>query len=522
MTTRNKPAKSVKHTTKHAAIFGAALSSAFVATEIQADVLDITWDGGQASVEVDFQVNEFCGPPIETLDIDQLIAGPDLRVFFGSYECTLYPASGTVTIRVGSAFRDVMGDIASVGFLDRGVNIDPQTIADLGFLRLDSSGTFFAGFKTNDGNVGWFRVEIDSDSVIVSEGEVATNGESLIVGGTDLCGPAVDLLDGILTIEGTGDADLINVSRENGVVSAELNGCTETFPAGTVKELVINGNDGDDEIVVNFRDRKTIRGGSGDDVITVDGPGSGASIFGEDGDDTIVGGPSPDFIEGGAGNDNLSGRGGRDWLDGGAPVAGSPDMNIINGGNGGDTILGGEDVDMILGGDGADTIYAFGGDDLVEAGAGADQIFGAAGADCIYGGPADDLINGGDGDDGLFGGDGRDSISGGQGADFVIGGSGSDNIQGGAEDDTIFGNEGLDILGGGAGDDVILGGVGNDTISGGPGNDTLLGQSQHDILNGDGGDDTLTGGLGFDELNGGDGTDTATDTGEAGETSIEN
>ena len=105
MTTRNKPAKSVKHTTKHAAIFGAALSSAFVATEIQADVLDITWDGGQASVEVDFQVNEFCGPPIETLDIDQLIAGPDLRVFFGSYECTLYPLPVPLLSELGLPFE---------------------------------------------------------------------------------------------------------------------------------------------------------------------------------------------------------------------------------------------------------------------------------------------------------------------------------------------------------------------------------------------------------------------------------
>lgn len=509
---------------KYASVFGAALSSAFVTQEIQADVLDISWNAGQASVQVTYERVGSCSPPFTPLDIDQLGIGRDLLVFYGTYECSTGIGSGVVDFQVRSAFRD--GQIASLGFVERGDVIDPQTLANLGNrIRFDGpDGSGFAAFRTTDGNVGWFKIEVDEINEVVTfaEGEVATMGESLVVGGNDLCGAAVDLLDGVLTIEGTSDDDVIAVSTANGMVTAELNGCEESYPVGSVAEVVIDGDDGADNITVNFSDGKTIMGGADNDTITVNGRGLGADIFGEEGDDTIVGGAGPDFILGGAGNDDISGRGGADILDGGAPRAGFPDMNIINGGNGADLILGGEDVDIVFGNDGADRISLFGGDDIVDAGSGSDEIFSGAGNDLVIGGPAADLISGGAGDDELDGGAGQDTIFGGAGEDVITGGAANDVIQGGTGNDTINGNAGLDTLGGGAGDDTITGGVGNDTISGGPGNDTLNGQAQHDVIHGDGGDDTLTGGLGFDELHGGAGVDTATDTGEAGETGIEN
>ena len=104
----------------------------------------------------------------------------------------------------------------------------------------------------------------------------------------------MDLLDGVLTIEGTPDNDVVSISRSNGMVIADLNGCQETYPVGDVNEVVVLGEDGDEEITVNFDLDKTIRGGAGNDTITVDGPGLGADIFGDDGDDTLVGGPSSD------------------------------------------------------------------------------------------------------------------------------------------------------------------------------------------------------------------------------------
>ena len=512
-------------TIKFASMFGAAFSSTFVFQEIQADVLDITWNGGQASAQVDFVENDFCAPPIEDLDIDQLGVGRDLRVLYGTYVCSTGIGSGFVDLRVRSAFPT--GQIESFGFFNQGDVLDPQTLTNLSN-RLDlfnPPNSAFVGFRTSGGNVGWFKIDFDDSTrgpMIFSIGEVATMGESLVVGGNDLCGAAVDLLDGVLTVQGTSNDDVIAVSTANGMVTAELNGCEESYPVGSVAEVVIDGDDGADNITVNFSDGKTIMGGADNDTITVNGPGLGADIFGEEGDDTIVGGAGPDLILGGAGNDDISGRGGADILDGGAPRAGFPDMNIINGGNGADLILGGEDVDIVFGNEGADRISLFGGDDIVDAGSGSDEIFSGAGNDLVIGGPAADLISGGAGDDELDGGAGQDTIFGGAGEDVITGGAANDVIQGGTGNDTINGNAGLDTLGGGAGDDTINGGVGNDTISGGPGNDTLNGQAQHDVIHGDGGDDTLTGGLGLDELHGGAGVDTATDTGEAGETGIEN
>lgn len=498
--------------------YGVAISSLFVANEIQADVETITWNGGEAEVILSIGQTGFSS---QEMDLDQFPNG----IYTIEFTATKYAFSSCVgslsQACVTFSFESLRGlphAIVGLDSFDSGERIQPGTVPSVSFPRKQ-----FIGFVTTDGNQGWFRADITGSTTIYGSGQIATNGEDLIAGvfiGDDQCGAAVNLLDGVLTIDGTADDDVIEVFTLNGKVTARLNDCAEQFD-GPVNEIVIDGQDGDDEISVTLNGDKTIFGQAGDDTITVNGPGA-ANIFGADGDDTIVGGSGPDIIEGGAGNDSLNGRGGADWLDGGAPVAGSPDMNTIDGGTGADMIFGGEDVDIIIAGDGPDTILTFGGDDLINGGLGNDEIIAGAGSDTIIGGPANDFISGGTGNDDISGGPGKDNIFGGAGEDEITGGSASDNIQGGSDNDTIEGNDGLDIIAGGPGDDTIFGGVGNDTISGGPGNDILCGQNQHDIINGEGGNDTLTGGIGFDELNGGGGTDTATDTGEAGESSIEN
>ena len=62
-----------KSSIKNVSIFGAALSSVFIAPEIQADVVDITWNSGESEVVVDhLRVRD--GAPLQPryLDIDQL------------------------------------------------------------------------------------------------------------------------------------------------------------------------------------------------------------------------------------------------------------------------------------------------------------------------------------------------------------------------------------------------------------------------------------------------------------------
>ncbi|WDP90361.1 MAG: VWA domain-containing protein [Desulfobacter sp.] len=67
-----------------------------------------------------------------------------------------------------------------------------------------------------------------------------------------------------------------------------------------------------------------------------------------------------------------------------------------------------------------------------------------------------DIIDGGDGNDTIYGQEGIDIIDGGAGDDTINGGSGNDIINGGAGDDTINGGTGNDTIDGGEGFDTLL------------------------------------------------------------------
>lgn len=313
---------------------------------------------------------------------------------------------------------------------------------------------------------------------------------------------------GVLVVNGTGLADTINVFTVTGGVNKVVNGVTEFVP--DVSSVEINGLNGSDQILTNFPG-VVIFGGGGSDSITVNGP-SGSTIYGEGGDDIILGSGGGDLIDGGSGNDNIDGRSGADVIDGGS-MSLNPGLNTLRGGPGRDFLIGGSNNDIMFGDAGNDVLLGKAGNDQMDGGAGADVMEGAQGFDIMVGGDGVDLIRGGSGDDVISGGDGRDFITGGEGIDVIGGGNGNDVISGGGSADVIFGASGNDDISAGSGPDVINGGSGNDTINGDYG---------ADIVNGNFGDDVLTGGPGIDELHGGPGFDTATDTGEAGETGIEN
>ena len=82
----------------------------------------------------------------------------------------------------------------------------------------------------------------------------------------------------------------------------------------------------------------------------------------------------------------------------------------------------------------------------------------------IVGTPDNDLLFGGDGNDTLDGGLGNDTLDGGAGADLLLGGLGADVLIGGAGADSLYGGDGDDVLEGGAGGDILYGGAGNDTF----------------------------------------------------------
>ena len=89
-------------------------------------------------------------------------------------------------------------------------------------------------------------------------------------------------------------------------------------------------------------------------------------------------------------------------------------------------------------------------------------------------------------------------------------GSASTYILAGAGDDVVDAGKGFDTVYGGDGNDYIAGGIDDDQLFGGAGNDVLFGGSDNDLLSGGRGDDRLEGGTGDDTLIGGAGKDEMT------------
>jgi hypothetical protein len=144
--------------------------------------------------------------------------------------------------------------------------------------------------------------------------------------------------DGVV-FHGTDGNDRIHISRRVG-------------PGGPEVVAQINGL----TIVAGYQGGETVSvfAGAGNDHVTVDASVTTwrAELFGEDGNDHLIGGPLGDLLDGGAGNDRLEGGDGDDELIGGA---------------GHDIFDGGAGADRIHAGDGAiDVIFADLADQLLD------------------------------------------------------------------------------------------------------------------------------------------------------------
>ena len=112
----------------------------------------------------------------------------------------------------------------------------------------------------------------------------------------------------------------------------------------------------------------------------------GVFLFGEAGDDLIVGNDGADYLDGGSGKDQLFGHAGNDVLDGGTED---------------DTLAGGDGQDILLGGDQNDTLYGEQQDDV---------LIGGSGNDVLWGDSPNPLLAAWDGNDYLDGGDDNATI----------------------------------------------------------------------------------------------------------------
>jgi len=165
---------------------------------------------------------------------------------------------------------------------------------------------------------------------------------------------------------------------------------------------------------------------------------------------------------------------------------------------------------------GSDSVQGTGLNDLINTGEGDDTIIAAAGNDTLYGGEGSDSLDGGAGVDDMRGQSGDDAYlvdavddvvteEAGDGVDHVFSrvnwqlGDHVENltlIAAGSVDGT--GNGLANALTGNASDNSLSGLDGDDTLGGGSGNDTLFGGAGNDLVNGGAGSDQMSGGAGDD------------------------
>ena len=399
-----------------------------------------------------------------------------------------------------------------------------------------------------------FKYGDEGDDLIVwNNGD----GSDFMEGGTGSDSVQVNAADGaddILTVSPSSTTDRVQFERENlGLFQLDL---------GTVEDLEVNGQDGDD-IISASEDLEdlialTFNGGDGDDYLagsdgddllngglgndTLIGNVGDDSKYGDEGDDLIVwnNGDGSDFMEGGTGSDQVQVNG----ADGsGDEFSVTPSTTTgrvqferenlglfqldlgtvedleVNGQSGDDIIRASDDLEDLIaltfnGGEGDDFLSGSDGDDLLNGGLGNDTLIGNEGDDLIVWNNDDgsDLIDGGDGSDTVQvnGADGDGDIL------TVSPGSSTDRVQFERENLGLFQ---LDIgtvedleVNGQDGDDVITASEDLEdlialTFNGGDGDDYLSGSDGDDLLNGGLGNDTLIGNRGDDFKYGDEGDD---------------
>lgn len=198
----------------------------------------------------------------------------------------------------------------------------------------------------------------------------------------------------------------------------------------------------------------------------------------------LAGTPNADVLNGGQGNDTLNGLGGADLLNGnggddrfifyadGVWTSGFVALNVGSPGNPGtrksaaivgknrsfDAFNGGDGYDVLAGTSGDDAIFL---DDQYSPFPGGIRVPRISGIERIEGGEGNDVIDmtSTDFDYGnvtLDGGDGNDVLWASSGDDVLLGGFGNDNLFGGAGDDYLDGGDGADTMAGGIGNDTYV------------------------------------------------------------------
>ncbi|HEX3358722.1 MAG TPA: calcium-binding protein [Tepidisphaeraceae bacterium] len=275
-------------------------------------------------------------------------------------------------------------------------------------------------------------------------------GERMIDSATDVFPLALTQLpDGDVVVVGFGD----NRTNFEGAVTRPRR-VVLRFRTATIPGSVAFGSDGNLEIA----------GGAGNDTLTASVSGSMLNV--------VIDGVTHSFDENSVGQIVARLGAGKDLVD----LGNIPNAASIFGDSGNDTLIGGAGADSIFGGDGNDSLVGGAGDDMLDGDAGTDVMKGGIGNDLAsYFGRSENLSLSLDGvaNDGAAGE--HDNIA-----------SDIENINGGGGDDFITGNNEPNVLNGDGGNDTLVGLAGGDKLTGydidpGTGNDTVKGSNDQPV-----------------------------------------
>lgn len=355
--------------------------------------------------------------------------------------------------RVSLAWAVVVGTVALGQPAAAGAVTTCQFDAGSGLMTVTSSTTSTLTIDRNDSSL-----RLDGTAC---EAATVTNTDTITI--TTPAGSHVVLdlgggrLEPGMTDEGDGSSEIeVEVSFAGGTGAVDVIGTDEEdhfdLEQTEVASTRVNAyNLNVDETSADF------------DVTFPDGPGAGAALGTEGGDDVLevgVLGPMPFAVDvlGGSGSDTVSF----------AANGGS-----VNGFAGLDTLDESFTTEPLIATSGTAVnpgVLVIGDLDPVEL-VNLPRVIGGSGPDVLTGIGFTDLLLGGPGPDTLIGLDGRDRLEGGRGIDLIRGGVDADTLIGGGQRDRLFGGAGGDGIDGGGGDDRLLGEEGRDDLFGGRGTD---------------------------------------------------
>ncbi|NVM77439.1 Ca2+-binding RTX toxin-like protein [Duganella sp. SG902] len=517
--------------------------------DVAGDVINEDADGGADTVEVAFTAagSYTLGAEVET---GKVTAGATIAVSL--------VGNAANNLLIGNAAANTLTGNAGNDSLDGGAGND-SLLGGEGNDTLDGG----AGTDTLVGGEGSDRYYVDAATDVITELDSGGYDRVYAKSSSYVLSAFVEQL----TFQGTGNFSGTGNALDNDLYGGDGN---DTLSGGAGGDALFGGagndsllgGDGDDELNVGTGTNDVVDGGLGDDTVSVEGDfddfvrtrisatetklvnaSSGVTVTVRNVEVVRFGGyehsiDEVNFNLPSVANDVLQGGDGADSIDGGLG------SDTMSGGLGDDTYVVDVATDVVteLADQGTDLVqvaFKAAGTYVLSANvenakvtsAVAANVTGNALDNVLTGNALANTLNGGDGNDSLVGGAGIDTLIGGAGNDtFVVDvagdvvteavGGGTDLVQTALATYTLGANvEQLTYTGSGnftgngnALDNLIMGGIGNDTLTGGAGNDTLGGANfnpGNDSLSGGDGNDQLFVGIGSNDFaDGGNGEDT--------------